>query len=176
MLRGINYDITEQVETEEKLRESEERYRLVAENASDVIITIDDSSTILYVNRAAERVFGYKLEEMIGQSLTRLMPEYLRHLHEAGIARYTTPGTQHLNWEHIEIPGLHRDGHESHWSCRLVNLVCGANIFSSELPAMLASGDRQNSSFEKASNSTAAFLKIVPIASRFWNWMARCIR
>ncbi|MBL8208219.1 MAG: PAS domain S-box protein [Blastocatellia bacterium] len=112
LLRGLNYDITEQVEAEEKLRESEERYRLVAENASDVIITIDDSSTILYVNRAAERVFGYPLDEMIGYPLTMLMPEYLRHLHEAGIARYITTGTRHLAWEHLEIPGLHRDGHE----------------------------------------------------------------
>ncbi len=112
MLRGINYDITEQIEAEEKLRESEERYRLVAENASDVIITIDQSSTILYLNRAAQRVFGHKLDEMIGQSLTMLMPEYLRHLHEAGFARYNATGTRHLNWEHVEIPGLHRDGHE----------------------------------------------------------------
>jgi PAS domain S-box-containing protein len=111
-LRGINYDITQQIEAEEKLRESEERYRLVAENASDVIITIDDSSTILYVNRAAERVFGYKLDEMMGQPLTMLMPEYLRHLHEAGIARYQATGTRHMNWEHVEIPGLHHEGHE----------------------------------------------------------------
>ncbi len=112
LLRGINYDITDQVEAEEQLRDSEERYRLVAESASDAIIIIDNSSTILFINRAAERIFGYKIEAMIGQSLTMLMPEYLRHLHEAGISRYEATGKQHLNWNHLEIPGLHQDGHE----------------------------------------------------------------
>ena len=112
LLRGVNYDITDQVEAEEQLRDSEERYRLVAESASDAIIIIDQSSTILFINRAAERIFGHKIEAMTGQLLTMLMPEYLRHLHEAGISRYETTGTRHLNWNHLEIPGLHQDGHE----------------------------------------------------------------
>jgi len=69
-------------------RESEEHYRAVAEAATDAIITIDSDSTILVVNPAAERIFGYSTEEMIGQPLTMLMLEYLRHLHKAGITRY----------------------------------------------------------------------------------------
>jgi PAS domain S-box-containing protein len=62
-------------------RESEEHYRAVAEAATDAIITIDSDSTMLVVNPAAERIFGYSTAEMIGQPLTMLMPEYLRHLH-----------------------------------------------------------------------------------------------
>jgi PAS domain S-box-containing protein len=65
-----------------------EHYRAVAEAATDAIITIDSDSTILIVNPATERIFGYSNEEMIGQPLTILMPEYLRHLHKAGITRY----------------------------------------------------------------------------------------
>ncbi len=49
---------------------------------------------------------------MIGRELTMLMPEYLRHLHEAGFARYKETGQRHLNWNSLELPGLHRDGHE----------------------------------------------------------------
>ena len=51
-------------------RESEEHYRAVADAATDTIITIDSDSTILIVNPAAERIFGYSSEEMIGQPLT----------------------------------------------------------------------------------------------------------
>jgi PAS domain S-box-containing protein len=105
-------DISERKRAEQALRESEERYRIVAETATDAIITIDEHSAILYVNPAAERVFGYRAEELIGQSLTKLMPEYLRHVHQAGMRRYLTTGERHLNWEHVEMPGLHRDGHE----------------------------------------------------------------
>ncbi|MCA1624223.1 MAG: PAS domain S-box protein [Acidobacteria bacterium] len=97
---------------EEVLRESEERYRIVAETASDVIISINEQSTILFINRAAERIFGYKIEEMLGQTLTMLMPEYLRRVHEAGLGRYIETGKRHLSWEHVEVVGLHRDGYE----------------------------------------------------------------
>src|SRR5580704_5231119 len=47
--------------------ESSELFRVVAETASDAIISIDHDSIILFANRAAERVFGYSLSEMLGR-------------------------------------------------------------------------------------------------------------
>jgi PAS domain S-box-containing protein len=93
-------------------RESEEHYRAVAEAATDAIITIDSDSTILVINPAAERIFGYSSEEMIGQPLTILMPEYLRHLHKAGITRYLETGRKHIGWAAVQLPGLHKSGAE----------------------------------------------------------------
>lgn len=93
-------------------RESEEHYRAVAEAATDAIITIDSDSTILVVNPAAERIFGYSSEEMIGQPLTMLMPEYLRHLHKAGITRYMATGSKHIGWAAVQLPGLHKSSAE----------------------------------------------------------------
>ena len=97
---------------EEKLRESETRFRTLAETASDAIITIDADSTIIYVNRAAENIFGYTVEEMLGQDLTMLMPEYLRHVHRAGLERYVQTGKKHIGWSAVELPGLHKEGRE----------------------------------------------------------------
>jgi PAS domain S-box-containing protein len=97
---------------EERFRESEARYRIVAETASDGLISIDEDSKILFANPATERIFGHKVEEVIGQKLTMLMPEYLRAVHEAGLARYVETGKRHLNWEHIEVAGLHANGYE----------------------------------------------------------------
>jgi two-component system cell cycle sensor histidine kinase/response regulator CckA len=91
---------------------SEERHRVIAEAASDAIITIDTESRILMANPAVERVFGHRPEELIGQSLTLLMPEYLRHVHRAAIKRYLETGVRHLNWSAVELPGLHKGGHE----------------------------------------------------------------
>ena len=79
---------------EEALRESETRFRTFAETAADVIITIDASGVIIFVNPAAERVFGHPQNHMIGAPLTMLMPEYLRHLHEAGFERYQKTGVR----------------------------------------------------------------------------------
>lgn len=92
------------------LRESEDRFRTLAETASDAIITIDEASKIVFVNPAAEHVFGYTGAELLGADLTILMPEYLRHLHQAGFNRYVTTGHKHISWEAIELPGRHRSG------------------------------------------------------------------
>ncbi|MGB8507346.1 MAG: PAS domain S-box protein, partial [Pyrinomonadaceae bacterium] len=100
-------------ETEpEELHESEARSRIVMETVSDAVITIDEASTILFANRAACRIFGYEVEDLRGAPLTMLMPEYLRHLHDAGMNRYQETGVKHISWDGVELPGLHRSGRE----------------------------------------------------------------
>ncbi|MDQ4120946.1 MAG: PAS domain S-box protein [Acidobacteriota bacterium] len=108
----IARDDTARRQMEGALLESEERYRIVAETATDAIISIDEQSTIIFINKAATRIFGYEIEQMLGQPLTMLMPDYLRHAHAAGLKRYLETGKRHLSWEHVEVPGLHKDGHE----------------------------------------------------------------
>jgi two-component system, cell cycle sensor histidine kinase and response regulator CckA len=105
-------DLSDLKRAEGAHREVEARYRVVAEAASDAIVTIDVHSTILFANPAIERVFGYAPHEVLGQSLTMLMPEYLRRIHEAGIGRYLSTGVRHLDWRAVEVPGLHKEGHE----------------------------------------------------------------
>ncbi len=92
--------------------ESEEHFRVVAEAATDAIISIDEENTMLFVNPAAERIFGHKVAAMLGQKLTMLMPDYLRHVHEASLQRYLATGERHLNWTAVEVPGLHSSGKE----------------------------------------------------------------
>src|SRR5438132_2814124 len=86
--------------------------RILAETVSDAIITIDSESTMVFVNLAAEKIFGYSRAEMLGQSLTMLMPDYLRHVHRAGIERYLNTGERHISWSAVELPGLHKSGCE----------------------------------------------------------------
>ncbi|MBA2443323.1 MAG: PAS domain S-box protein [Rubrobacter sp.] len=105
-------DVTERKRSEEALRDSEERYRVVAETASDAIIVIDEGGRISFVNGAAESTFGYSGEEMVGEPLTMLMPEYLRGAHRDSLERYVSTGERHLDWRSIRLPGLHESGRE----------------------------------------------------------------
>ena len=89
-----------------------ESSRVIAETASDAIITIDEDSIILFVNRATSAIFGYTAEELIGTELTILMPEYLRHLHRTGLRNYMTTGHKHISWDAVELPGVHKSGRQ----------------------------------------------------------------
>ena len=111
-LIGVSRDVTARRRAEQALANSEARYRIVAETASDAIVTIDEQSRILYANGAVEKIFGYSLEKLQGQSLMLLMPDYLRHVHEAALRRYIETGVRHMHWEAIEIPALHISGAE----------------------------------------------------------------
>lgn len=104
--------LIERKRAEEALRDSEVHFRSVAEAASDAIISVDEKSCIITVNPAAQKIFGYSSAELIGAELTMLMPEYIRHLHRAGLERYITTNKKHISWQAVELPGLHKSGHE----------------------------------------------------------------
>lgn len=87
--------------------------RAMLDTALDCIITIDAEGTVLEFNPAAERVFGYRRDEAVGRELAELIvPERLRPLHRAGIARYLKTGEERVLGRRIEINGLRRDGTE----------------------------------------------------------------
>ena len=96
----------------EDLRASEEKYRLLVETASDVIVSIDDRGLIVFANPATATIFGYESTELIGRPLTVLMPEYLRQLHEGGFNRYLATGQRHINWQGTELIALRKNGEE----------------------------------------------------------------
>jgi PAS domain S-box-containing protein len=109
---GVVTDITERKREESALRYSEEKYRLVVETAPDAVVSVDESGTIQFANPTTEGVFGHQPAELMGKSLTALMPEYMRKLHEKGFRRYLATGERHINWQGTELKGLHKDGRE----------------------------------------------------------------
>ncbi|MEP6703261.1 MAG: PAS domain S-box protein [Acidobacteriota bacterium] len=111
-IQGIARDITERKESERALRESEAKFRTLAETASDAIITIDDRGIISFVNAGTENIFGHSAKSMLGERLTMLIPERLREAHAKSLRRYLGSRKRNVPWKAIELPGLHLEGHE----------------------------------------------------------------
>jgi diguanylate cyclase (GGDEF)-like protein/PAS domain S-box-containing protein len=96
-----------------ELDASEARYRAVTNSTSDAIITVDKTSTIVFANHAAERIFGYEENELIGQSLFTLTvdeiyPQYDPHLHD------TAAVSENFPMQAVEVLARHKSGDEFH--------------------------------------------------------------
>ena len=104
--------IIERKQAEEKIREAEQRYRALVETATDVIVTIDENGTILFINRSVERVLGYGVTELLGKLVTILLPESKRFAFKAALNKYSVTGEKDLNWEALELTGRSKSGHE----------------------------------------------------------------
>src|SRR6478752_6099238 len=88
---------------------SEKRFKAVAESATDSIFIADEDSKILYCNKKALELFGYIEEEIIGESLTILMPEKHRKDHLKGIKRFISSGQPKLIGKTFEITAINKN-------------------------------------------------------------------
>jgi two-component system sensor kinase FixL len=93
-----------------ELIDSEARTRVILETAADGIITIDDQGTIQSFNAAAERIFGYSPQEVIGKSVNRLMPPPHRDQHDEYITRRLQAGEDKGIGAPREREGRRKDG------------------------------------------------------------------
>ena len=71
---GVDIDITERKAAEAALTESEQRYRALVDNASDIVATMDLDMRVTSVNPAIERILGYEPSEVVGTLLSRYVP------------------------------------------------------------------------------------------------------
>jgi PAS domain S-box-containing protein len=104
-------------------------FRAVAESAIDAIISADITGTIIYVNPAAERMFGYRATELFGLNLTVVIPERLHESHRAGLARVVAGGERRLIGERRELAAVRKSGEEFPISLSLAEWRVGDEVF-----------------------------------------------
>jgi PAS domain S-box-containing protein len=116
LFAGIGSQIGQFLErkrTEEALRQSEQRKDAILRSALDAILTIDEQGKLVEFNPAAERIFGYRRAQVLGESMAeRIIPKRFRARHRRGLARYLATGEGPLLEKRLELPALRADGTE----------------------------------------------------------------
>jgi two-component system sensor kinase FixL len=107
---GIVHDIAEQKQIEAELRAGEEHLRLILATVPDAMIIIDDVGTIQSFSQTAERLFGWRPEEVIGANVHLLMPEPDHSRHNGYMDRYHRTGERRIIGIGRVVTGQRKDG------------------------------------------------------------------
>ncbi|HEX2294631.1 MAG TPA: SpoIIE family protein phosphatase [Actinomycetota bacterium] len=116
MMEAIGGQIGQFVEREtvqEEVRASEARKSAILEAALDCIVLMDHNGRVVEFNPTAERVFGYRRDDVVGKEMASLIiPPELRDAHRQGLARYLETGEGPVVGNRIEIKAMRADGTE----------------------------------------------------------------
>ena len=97
----------------EAMRDFEARRRAMLDVAFDSVVTMDDRGVVRSANRAAERLFGYSAEQMVGREVAELIiPPALRQAHRDGLSRYLKTGRGPIVGRRVELTAMRADGSE----------------------------------------------------------------
>ena len=107
---GTHTDITERKQAEEAVRERETRIAAILDTAVDGIITINELGCIETFNPAAEKIFGYRAQDILGRNISLLMSGEDRDLHDTYMKRYLTSNQPKILGIRREVMGLRADG------------------------------------------------------------------
>jgi len=99
--RVIISDITERKQAEEKLYIEQQRFRILAEQSSDIILLLNQEGIIIYENPAVEKILGFKIKERIGRNaFENIHPDDKNRVKEAFD---TFTGNKNIHPRHNEV-------------------------------------------------------------------------
>jgi PAS domain S-box-containing protein len=104
-------DISDRKRNEEELRASEETLRVISDTALDAVILMDSAGQVGHWNSAAEQMFGYTREEILGRDLHQLLaPPHDRELYEKARPHFLRTGQGAAIGKVLELEAVHKDG------------------------------------------------------------------
>jgi diguanylate cyclase (GGDEF)-like protein/PAS domain S-box-containing protein len=111
LLRGMLIDITERKRAERALDLATKRATSVIEASLDAIVVMDHRGTVVDFNPAAEQIFGYRREEIVGLPMASyLIPGELRDRHREAVDRFLRTREKRIMDRRLELEGMRRDG------------------------------------------------------------------
>jgi diguanylate cyclase (GGDEF)-like protein/PAS domain S-box-containing protein len=112
-------------------RRAEEQFRELLEAAPDAMIIVGGDGRIVFVNRQAERLFGWKRDELVGQLIEVLLPERFRHAHGQHREGYFSDPVLRPMGAALELFGLRANGDEFPVEISLSPITTDDDVFVS---------------------------------------------
>jgi diguanylate cyclase (GGDEF)-like protein/PAS domain S-box-containing protein len=162
-VQGYILDITERKEREAALRRSDARTRSMLDAALDAVVSIDRDGAIVEFNPAAERIFGFTREAVIGCTMADvLVPPALRAAHRAGFDRYLATRDGKFAGKRVEVTALRADGSEFPLELSIAAAaVPGEPIFTAYLRDISEQKQRERALLESEAIVASSFDAIV---------------
>jgi PAS domain S-box-containing protein len=132
MVEKLRTEIAERKQVEISLRASQARFSGILEISADAVISADADLRITLFNNSAEKIFGYSVQEALGQSMNVLIPERLRAIHAQHVANFAESAKQNLLMStRRRVLGLRKDGTEFPMNASVSRLdLGGERIFT----------------------------------------------
>ena len=109
---GIVMDISQRKQAEIEVARNEDRFRGYLRAAGDAVVATDREGRIVLVNDHAERMFGYRQDELLGQAVEMLVPQGLKRRHEAHREAYHEHPVMRPMQDRGPVVGRRKDGSE----------------------------------------------------------------
>ncbi len=167
-VRGVIVDITEQKILEDRFRQREHWKSMVLENAPDAILTVGSALRIQSFNAAAEKVFGWPRDQIIGQPLNLLVPEEQRNTHTALALAYMNKDQKVAktmgDWRLLQ--GRRRDGSLFPIMVRLGHADIGSQSLVTAIVRDMTDIDRRNRELSELSQQLTIQLELAENANK----------
>ncbi len=126
--------LSEEIEQKDiKLRESQEKFRSVADSAVDGIITTDNKGNIVLFNPSLENMFGYGIDEIKGKLVSMLMPDRYENQFANNMEKFRSTGNHEFNGKTFESIGLKKDGTEFPFEISIATWGSTENKFTTSI-------------------------------------------
>jgi two-component system sensor kinase FixL len=107
---NVARDTTEEREREAALESSLAQLNSILDTVPDAMMTIGEAGEILSFSTAAETLFGYRADQVVGQNVNMLMPRKYALAHDDFLAHYRETGKKHVIGAARRVPGRRKDG------------------------------------------------------------------
>ena len=152
--------LSEEIEQKDiKLRESQEKFRSVADSAVDGIITTDNSGKIVLFNPSLENMFGYGIDEIKGKHVTILMPDRYKKQFINKLEKFKSTGKHEFDGKTFESIGLKKDGTEFPFEISIATWGSKENKFTTSIIRDVTERQRNEKMLQNSLNEKDMLLK-----------------